>query len=125
MSGSGPPSATPGAEAYAREKQLQRLNENKNALLETLALAYQRYDKGTIDQELFGLVLERLQHFLEAEAEVEAGMQAGTFASVSPLRMHEAAVGCASGSWHGLVWVAPVRSKHIVTGPAGHFATAV
>lgn len=71
------------AQAYAHEKQLQRLNDSKNALLETLALAYQRYDKGTIDQELFGLVLERLQHFLEAEAEVEAGVRAGAFTHAS------------------------------------------
>ncbi len=57
---------------HRQDKHRRKLQANKSALLEVLSSAIERYDKGTIDQALFGQVLERLQLFLEAEAEAEA-----------------------------------------------------
>lgn len=48
----------------------------KQALLETLAFAYERHDKGQIDSELFGALLERLQAFLEGQTDEGAGSPA-------------------------------------------------
>ena len=41
--------------------------DRKTALLETLSLTLESYDKGVIEPVQFGALLERLQLFLEAE----------------------------------------------------------
>ncbi len=54
------------ANMRARELREQQ-QQHKEALLEALALSYTSYDSGTIDQELFSRLLEKLQGYLESE----------------------------------------------------------
>ena len=56
---------------------LLSVETNRQALLETLALTVEQYDKGTLEPQLFGLILEKLQSYLEAEEQERSKPEAG------------------------------------------------
>ena len=53
------------------------VEKNRQALLETLALTVEQYDRGTLEPQVFGLILEKLQSYLEAEEQERSKADSG------------------------------------------------
>ena len=60
------------------------VERDRQALLETLALAVAQHDKGVLEPELFGRILEKLQAYLESEEAERLNAPAGECSPALP-----------------------------------------